>query len=58
MWIPPFSISGRLGGKPMEQDRRRMDRRQKLKSALGKAFVFIIVLGLAVLAFAIGGTTR
>jgi hypothetical protein len=42
----------------MEQDRRRQSRRQKLKAALGKSLVFVIVLGLAVLAFAIAGTTR
>ncbi len=42
----------------MERDRRRMARRQKLKAALGKAVVFVIVLGLAVLAFAIAGSTR
>ncbi len=42
----------------MEQDRRRFHRRQRLKAALGKGLVFIIVLGLAVLAFAVAGTTR
>jgi hypothetical protein len=42
----------------MEQDRRRLGRRQKLKAALGKGIVFVIVLGLAVLAFAVVGSTR
>ena len=42
----------------MEQDRRRFYRRQRIKAALGKGLVFIIVLGLAVLAFAVAGTTR
>ena len=42
----------------MEQDRRRLNRRQKWKAALGKSLVFVIVLGLAVLIFAVAGTTR
>ena len=42
----------------MERDRLRLARRQKLKAALSKALVFVVVLGLAVLTFAIAGTTR
>ena len=42
----------------MEQDRRRMAFWRRLKAVLGKALVFVIVLGLAVLTFALIGTTR
>lgn len=42
----------------MEQDRRRIVRRQRFKSILGKAVVFLLVLGLAALAFAVAGSTR
>ena len=42
----------------MEQDRQRLVRRQRLKSILGKAVVFVLVLGLAALAFAVAGSTR
>lgn len=42
----------------MEQDRRRMEFRRKFMAALGKALVFVFVLGLAVLTFALIGTTR
>lgn len=42
----------------MEQDRRRYRRRLRLKAILGKGLVFVIVLGLAVVVFAIAGSTR
>lgn len=42
----------------MERDRRRMERRKRLKAALGKVLVFGLILGLAVLAFAIASSTR
>ncbi len=42
----------------MERDRLRVKRRQRLMAILSKVLVFIFVLGLAVLAFAIAGTTR
>jgi hypothetical protein len=42
----------------MERDRRRMVFRKRLKAVLWKALVFVFILGLAVLAFAIAGSTR
>ena len=45
-------------GWSVERDRLRMLRRQRLKSILSKLLVFLLVLGLAVLAFAVAGTTR
>ena len=42
----------------MERDRLRLKRRQKLMAVLTKLLVFVVVLGLAVLVFAIAGTTR
>jgi len=42
----------------MERDRLRLKRRQRFMAILSKLLVFVVVLGLAVLAFAIAGTTR